>query len=115
MGPMAAGLAKSPNSVTLIEGGGGAGGATMIAGGGAQGGQQQVLVVPGAGQTAFGAAPPMASGLPGPAGAEPEPLIDVARIRGQVRASSAKKIGEVVEQNPDESVAILRGWLNNAI
>jgi flagellar M-ring protein FliF len=115
MGPMAAGLAKGPGSVTLIEGGG-AGGATMIAGGGAtQGGQQQVLLVPGAGQPAVGSAPPMASALPGPAGAEPEPLIDVARIRGQVRASSTKKIGEVVEQHPEESANIIRGWLNNAI
>jgi flagellar M-ring protein FliF len=114
MGPMAAGLSKSPNSVTLIEGGGGGGGgATMIAG--AQGGQQQMLVVPGASQHAMANAPPMASALPGPAGAEPEPLIDVARIRGQVRASSTKKIGEVVEQHPEESASIIRGWLNNAI
>jgi flagellar M-ring protein FliF len=74
-----------------------------------------VLVVPGAYQPAVGAPPPMASALPGPAGAEPEPLIDVARIRGQVRARSTKKIGEVVEQHPEESANIIRGWLNNAI
>jgi flagellar M-ring protein FliF len=117
MGPMAAGLAKSPASVTLIENGGGnGGGATMIAANGpAHGAQQQVLVVPGAGHQAVAGAPPMASALPGPMGSEPEPLIDVARIRGQVRASSTKKIGEVVEQHPEESANIIRGWLNNAI
>lgn len=58
---------------------------------------------------------PIATALPGPAAAEAEPLIDVARIRGQVRASSTKKIGEVVNQHPDESASIIRGWLNNAI
>lgn len=37
--------------------------------------------------------------------------IDVARISGQVRASSIKKISEVVASHPDESVAIIRSWL----
>ena len=37
--------------------------------------------------------------------------IDVARISGQVKASSIKKISEVVASHPDESVAIIRSWL----
>jgi flagellar M-ring protein FliF len=37
--------------------------------------------------------------------------IDVARISGQVRASSIKKISEVVSSHPDESVAIIRSWM----
>lgn len=37
--------------------------------------------------------------------------IDVARISGQVRASSIKKISEVVAAHPEESVAIIRSWL----
>ncbi len=37
--------------------------------------------------------------------------IDVARISGQVHASSIKKISEVVASHPDESVAIIRSWL----
>jgi flagellar M-ring protein FliF len=37
--------------------------------------------------------------------------IDVARISGQVRASSIKKISEVVASHPDESIAIIRSWL----
>ena len=41
--------------------------------------------------------------------------IDIAQINGRVRASSVKKVAEVVEQHPDESVQIIRGWLNNAL
>jgi len=37
--------------------------------------------------------------------------IDVSRISGQVKASSIKKISEVVVGHPDESVAIIRSWL----
>jgi flagellar M-ring protein FliF len=37
--------------------------------------------------------------------------IDVARISGQVKASSLKKISEVVASHPDESIAIIRSWM----
>jgi flagellar M-ring protein FliF len=37
--------------------------------------------------------------------------IDVARISGQVKASSIKKISEVVASHPEESLAIIRSWL----
>ena len=37
--------------------------------------------------------------------------IDVARISGQVKASSIKKISEVVASHPDESLAIIRSWM----
>ncbi len=40
--------------------------------------------------------------------------IDIAQINGRVRASSVKKVAEVVGQHPDESAQIIRGWLNNA-
>jgi flagellar M-ring protein FliF len=38
--------------------------------------------------------------------------IDVARISGQVKASSIKKISEVVASHPEESIAIIRSWLS---
>jgi flagellar M-ring protein FliF len=38
-------------------------------------------------------------------------MIDIAKVEGQVKASSMKKIGEIVEKHPEEAVAILRGWL----
>lgn len=72
--------------------------------------------------------------LPGPAGATPalagpsgggamaallapddDPGIDIAQIQGRVRASSVKKVAEVIDQHPEESVQIIRGWLNNAL
>lgn len=55
-----------------------------------------------------------AAALPSPDGAANDPGIDIAQINGRVRASSVKKVAEVVDQHPDESVQIIRGWLNNA-
>jgi len=39
--------------------------------------------------------------------------MDVARISGQVKASSIRKIAEVIDSHPDESVSIFRTWLND--
>jgi len=38
--------------------------------------------------------------------------IDMARVDGQVRVSTVKKVSDFVESHPDESVAILRSWLH---
>lgn len=38
--------------------------------------------------------------------------LDIARIEGQVKASSVKKVADFVEQHPEESTSILRGWLH---
>jgi flagellar M-ring protein FliF len=40
-------------------------------------------------------------------------MIDIAKIDGQVKASSVKKVGEVVQNHPDEAIAILRSWLHD--
>jgi flagellar M-ring protein FliF len=65
------------------------------------------------------APPPYAAALPAPdgvmIGGDGEPAIDIAQIQGRVRASSVKKVAEVVEKHPDESIQIIRGWLNNAL
>ena len=39
-------------------------------------------------------------------------LIDVQKIEGRVRASSLRKIGEIIDKHPDEAVTILRNWLH---
>jgi flagellar M-ring protein FliF len=39
-------------------------------------------------------------------------MIDVSRIDGQVRESSIKKVGEVVQSHPEEALSILRTWLH---
>jgi flagellar M-ring protein FliF len=43
--------------------------------------------------------------------AEIDKMIDVRQIEGKVRASSIKKIGDIVEKHPEETVAILRNWM----
>ena len=42
---------------------------------------------------------------------EMEQMIDMAQFEGRVRASSVKRIGDLVDQHPEEAVAILRNWL----
>ncbi len=42
---------------------------------------------------------------------EMDAMIDVNRIEGKVRASTLRKIGEIVEKHPEEAVAILRSWM----
>jgi flagellar M-ring protein FliF len=57
----------------------------------------------------------MVDGVPqlvGPA-SDMDQRLDIARIEGQVKASSVKKVAEFVENHPDESTAILRGWLHD--
>jgi flagellar M-ring protein FliF len=51
--------------------------------------------------------------LPGPV-AELDHKIDIARIEGQVKASSIKRVSEFVEKHPEESVSILRNWLHES-
>jgi len=45
-------------------------------------------------------------------GADMEQRIDIARIEGQVKASSVKRVAEFVDKHPEESVSILRTWLH---
>ena len=42
---------------------------------------------------------------------ELEEMIDLNRIEGRVKASSLRKIGEIVEKHPEDVVAIIRNWL----
>lgn len=38
-------------------------------------------------------------------------LIDIDRVEGRVKASSVRKVGEIVEKHPEEALAILRSWM----
>lgn len=51
-----------------------------------------------------------AAQLPPPS--EMEQRLDIARIEGQVKASSVKKVADFVDKHPDESTSILRGWVH---
>jgi len=50
--------------------------------------------------------------LPGPGNEQLEQKIDIARIEGQVKASSVKRVAEFVDKHPEESVSIIRSWLH---
>jgi flagellar M-ring protein FliF len=68
----------------------------------------------GAAQAAL--APPAGGGLPDVPDAEgaaaaADAMIDLDRVEGRVKASSMKKIGEIVEKHPEEAVAIVRSWM----
>jgi flagellar M-ring protein FliF len=43
-----------------------------------------------------------------------ESMIDMQQVEGRVKASTIKKIGELVEKHPDETVSILRNWMYDA-
>jgi flagellar M-ring protein FliF len=72
-----------------------------------QAAQQAQLMAGGAGGLALPGGP--SPGMEGPS--EIEQMIDIAQVEGRVRASSIKKIGEIVEKHPEEAVAILRTWM----
>ena len=80
-----------------------------------------------------GGSGPLALGLPGPSAAgtsvsaeaalsasgtsavagllEDESMVSIAQIEGQLRASSVRRISELADRHPDETLSILRGWM----
>jgi flagellar M-ring protein FliF len=42
---------------------------------------------------------------------EDESMVSIAQIEGQMRASSLRRIGALVEKHPDETLSIVRGWM----
>lgn len=52
------------------------------------------------------------NGQPLALAAPSRPSIDISQIEGHVRESSIKKVGEVVNQHPEEALAIIRTWLH---
>ena len=53
------------------------------------------------------AAPPLAP-------SQTAKMIDMAQVQGQVHAQSIQRVGELAERNPNETVAIVRQWLQDA-
>lgn len=74
-------------------------------------------------QFAGGAPPALAAtqvgggGLPAAGGDVPAPpedddvMINLNNIEGRVKASSLRKIGEIIEKHPEEAVSIMRTWM----
>lgn len=73
---------------------------------------------------AAGGAPPVTSlqttTMSGAGGAMPQiaspsemdQRLDIARVEGQVKASSVKKVADFVDKHPDESTTIIRNWVH---
>lgn len=71
-------------------------------------GTPQIAYQPAPGEAPAPAKPGEPAALPPPK----ESMIDISRIEGQVRESSIRKVGEVVEAHPEEALAIIRTWLH---
>jgi flagellar M-ring protein FliF len=97
----------------LLKGAMGGGGAMPMLGGpggmrlavGPDGQPMQLSVDPATGQQ---------MALPAPGNEALEQKIDIARIEGQVKASSVKRVAEFVDKHPEESVSIIRTWLHES-
>lgn len=90
-------------------GAGGIGGAAL-AGAGGIGAMPLLASAAGGGQALAFAGGDQA--LLGPS--QVEQHLDIARIEGQVKASSIKKVADFVDNHPEESVSILRSWLHES-
>lgn len=53
----------------------------------------------------------IAGQLTGPGG-EIDQRLDIARVQGQVKASSVRRVADFVDKHPDESASILRNWVH---
>jgi flagellar M-ring protein FliF len=96
--PMAVRLSTVPGGA-LLAGGvmagafPGGGGGMLAAGGGALLGEAE-------------------GAMGGPALLADESMANVASIEGQMRASAIKKLSDLVEKHPEETLTIMRGWMS---
>jgi flagellar M-ring protein FliF len=87
---------------------------TSVAPGALAGDGSPFVALIGAGTQAIAGAAPktaLAAPVPMPPLLEDESMVNIAQIEGQMRASSLRRIGELVEKHPDETLAIVRGWM----
>lgn len=107
--PMVAKLTLAgPAGVALLESGAALGGSLAGARGVDLRTGQPVLGAP-AGISGLLSSPNGAAG--GHAG-DDEAMLNLANIEGQLRTSSIRKISELVERHPDESLSIIRAWMH---
>jgi len=112
-------VARAIQAIPVAPAGGAAGGP------GFAGAAGQATLLPGQVATAALTGPemegapgvPAVPGAPGvprsPIDAKLEEMIDIKRVEGRVRASSLKRVGEIVEKHPEETLAIVRSWLHD--
>jgi flagellar M-ring protein FliF len=60
---------------------------------------------------------PMGAGTGEPAAAgtgQTSRMIEFAKVQGKVQAEAIKHVGELADNNPNETAAIIRSWLTEA-
>ncbi len=113
MRPMVRRLTMAPPMPTLpgLSGSGVEGGMALEGGEMAMiEGQKMRQALPGGGAVAALAGP--GGGAGGTAmSAEDESMVNVANVEGQLRASSVRRLADLVEKHPEESLSIVRAWM----
>ena len=107
--PMVLRLTMLPQGLVGMSGNGAAGGVGALALPGSVG-----AGIPGSmgmvGQSSGGA--PLASrGSASVPLLEDESMVNIAQIEGQMRASSLRRISDLVDKHPEETLSIMRGWI----
>ena len=78
---------------------------------------EQLLTDETAGRPAL--AGPDEAGMLAPSGMigeeDADELIDIDRIEGRVKASMITKVGEIIDNHPDEALSIVRGWMYSKV
>ena len=106
--PLAKGAAATgPPMAIAAAGGGGGGGAIEREGG-------QAAIADHSGQQMSQQTSSGGSGAASMPSAFVDNGIDIAKIDGQVKASSIKKVSGVVNSHPDESLSIIRSWMSES-
>jgi flagellar M-ring protein FliF len=41
-----------------------------------------------------------------------ESMVNMSNVEGQLRASSIRKLADMVDKHPEESLTIMRGWMS---
>jgi len=100
--------ALSPDRVMLVANG--AGGVSIV-GAGDAGGAGGVVQLTAGGTPALASPDGSIAGLPAGTDAEAAQRIAIAELSGRVQSQSVQRIGELVQNNPNETVAIIRQWL----
>jgi flagellar M-ring protein FliF len=87
----AASLGMANDVTRLLAGPSGGGGGGAVMGGGGMAGS--------------------ALALAGGEGAEDESMVSIGNVEGQMRASALRRLADLVERHPDESLTIVRAWM----
>ncbi len=103
--PEAAANAMGMNMLATAGVGAGGVGAGGVPGGG------QLLLAAGPGQSGGGAQANNGGGTALMAQSAEDSMVHIANIEGQLRASSIRRLGELVQTHPDESLSIIRAWM----